>query len=99
MVEGVTGFRVCGYKVESLLTAMERLSDRALRRRMGEAARKFTEQNRIAEPFTAVFDSELYRRRIETADSGTREETPLMNQLVDLSLFSIETPPSQTRAS
>ena len=102
MLEGMTGLRVCGQKVESLLSAMNRLTDASTRKQMGEAARKFTEANRIPEPFTAVFDSELYRRRIEAVDSsasGVREETPLMNQLVDLSLFSTETPPSQTRPS
>jgi hypothetical protein len=39
--------------------------DPALRTRMGAAARRFVEANRVDEPFTAILDSEAYRRRLQ----------------------------------
>jgi glycosyltransferase involved in cell wall biosynthesis len=88
MVDNETGIRVCGFKKESLLSAMQSLMDETLRHRMGKAARVFTEINRIDQPFTSVFDSEMYRRRIveaQRANNGFGQDVPLMNQLLDLS--------------
>jgi glycosyltransferase involved in cell wall biosynthesis len=64
MIDGVTGYRVAGRDVEGLHAAMRALMDPAARRRMGAAAREFIEANRIDEPFTAVLDSDAYRRRL-----------------------------------
>lgn len=70
MQDGVTGFRVGGRDANALLRAMRALLDPGLRRRMGEAARAFTERNRIDEPFTAILDSDLFRRRAKTERRG-----------------------------
>ncbi len=64
MIDGVTGYRVPGRDVDGLHAAMRALMDPAVRLRMGAAAREFIEANRIDEPFTAVLDSDAYRRRL-----------------------------------
>lgn len=66
MIDGVTGYRVPGRDVEGLHAAMRALMDPAERQRMGAAAREFIEANRIDEPFTAVLDSDAYRRRLHS---------------------------------
>src|SRR5262249_61609797 len=63
MVDGVTGFKVSGRDVAGLHRAMVELMDRETRERMGRAAREFVESNRVDEPFTAILDSQAYRRR------------------------------------
>ncbi len=58
-----TGFRVPGGDGRALLAAMQRLMDDATRERMGREARAFAEENDVREPFSAILDSEAYRRR------------------------------------
>jgi hypothetical protein len=67
MEDGVTGIKIPGRDVDALYQAMIALLDPATRTRMGKAARVFVEQNRVDEPFTAVLDSEAYRRRLHEA--------------------------------
>jgi glycosyltransferase involved in cell wall biosynthesis len=65
MRDGITGFRVSGRDPGALLEAMTALMDSETRARMGRNARAFIEANRVDEPFSAVLDSESYRRRLE----------------------------------
>ena len=64
MEDGVTGVLVRGHDVRSLQYAMLQMMDPQLRSRMGRAAREFAETNRVDEPFTAVLDSDAYRRQL-----------------------------------
>lgn len=66
MVEDVTGLQVGGRDVDELTHAMRRLMDDELRTRLGQNARAFADARRIDEPFTAIFDSEGYRRRFKS---------------------------------
>jgi glycosyltransferase involved in cell wall biosynthesis len=63
MIDGVTGLRVSGRDAHELAEAMLALMDRDLRSRLGRQARTFAEENRVDEPFTAVFDADAYRAR------------------------------------
>ncbi len=65
MVDGVTGFCVRGRDVAALADAMGKLLDEGRRTRMGAAARAFVEANRLAEPFSAILDSDSYRERFK----------------------------------
>jgi glycosyltransferase involved in cell wall biosynthesis len=65
MEHGVTGFRVRGRDAGALAEAMAALLDPEVRARMGAAARRFVEQNRLSDPFSAILDSEAYRARIK----------------------------------
>lgn len=67
MLDGVTGHVVRGRDVDDLLRAMQDLMDPATRTRFGRAARAFAEQNRLDEPFLAIFDSDRYRRQAKKA--------------------------------
>lgn len=64
MQDGITGLIVRGHDARSLQSAMLRMMDAQTRARMSIAARAFAEANRVDEPFTAVLDSEAYRRRL-----------------------------------
>lgn len=61
--EGRTGLKVEGGSAESLVEAMEELMNPQLRARMGQRAREFVEENHVTEPFSAILDSDAYRRR------------------------------------
>lgn len=63
MVDDVTGYKVSGRDVEGLLQGMLALMDPMTRTRMGRAARSFAERNRIRDPFSAILDSDGFRRR------------------------------------
>lgn len=63
MEDGVTGFRVAGGDPKALLAAMRRLMEPALRARMGRLARAFALANDVREPYSAILDTEAYRRR------------------------------------
>lgn len=63
MQHEVTGYRVAGRSVDALFRAMEQLTDPELRAKMSEAARAFTERNKVVEPFSAILDAEGYRKR------------------------------------
>ncbi|HVW27951.1 MAG TPA: glycosyltransferase [Polyangiaceae bacterium] len=65
MREDVTGLQVNGRDADELCEAMRRLMDAELRTRLGRQARSFAESRRIDEPFTAIFDSDAYRRRLK----------------------------------
>jgi glycosyltransferase involved in cell wall biosynthesis/predicted metal-dependent phosphoesterase TrpH len=83
----VTGIRIGGRDASELTAAMDRLMDAYLRKRMGQAARVFCEANRVDEPFTAVFDSESYRRRVADAkggDAGESTRGPVTSKVFDL---------------
>lgn len=91
MVDGVTGYRVCGRDIQGLHMAMLRLMDPARRRWMGANARRFIEENRVDEPFTAVLDSDSYRRRLQDdkrRTSGTA--VPVTLQAIDLAVAHLE---------
>jgi glycosyltransferase involved in cell wall biosynthesis len=91
MREGVTGLRVGGHDADELAAAMEVLTDRATRERMGQAARAFCEANRVDEPFTAVFDSDTYRQRIaEVKAQGTSKAVPITTEVFDLNAMNLD---------
>jgi hypothetical protein len=51
--------------------------------KMGQMAARFADANRVDEPFTAILDSDLHRRRIqERKDAAHRD--PLELNVVDL---------------
>ena len=64
MQHGVTGLMVRGNDVRSLHDAMVQLMSPTRRLQLGRDARAFAEANRVDEPFTAVLDSEAYRRQL-----------------------------------
>jgi hypothetical protein len=76
MEDGVTGLKVTGRDADALYQAMVALMDPATRARMGKNARAFVEQNRVDEPFTAILDSEAYRRRLHEAKVGPEAPSP-----------------------
>jgi len=59
------------------------------RSRLGRNARRFIEQNRVDEPFTAVLDSDAYRRRLQDEKRGAGGRTaPMTLQAIDLGVAS-----------
>ena len=86
MVDGVTGIKIKGRDVQGLLHAMVRLMDESTRRQMAHMARTFVEVNRVDEPFTAILDSDAYRRRLEEQGKTETPDARLLvtNQLLDL---------------
>ena len=75
MLDGITGVMVRGHDVRALQFAMLQLMDSNVRLHMGRAARVFAEANRVDEPFTAVLDSEGYRRKLrKTKRAQVRSE-------------------------
>ncbi len=76
MVEGRTGLMVSGHDTGELVDAMASLMDPELRARLGRQARDFAEANRVPEPFTAIFDSAAYRRRLRH-EQNAPDETAL----------------------
>jgi len=67
MVDGVTGIKVHGRDEAELLAAMQKLMDREVRERMSASARAYAVEGRIDEPFSAILDSDAYRRRVKKA--------------------------------
>ena len=67
MVDGVTGIKVRGREEDDLLEAMRKLMDPAVRARMSASARAYTVEGKIDEPFSAILDSDAYRRRVKKA--------------------------------
>ena len=84
MEEGVTGLVVNGRDVESLHAAMVTLMDRETRERMGQQARRFVEEHRVDEPFTAILDADAHRARIEEERARGKKS---LNELIDLTNF------------
>jgi glycosyltransferase involved in cell wall biosynthesis len=66
MIDGETGVVVNG-PADSVLAAMRTLMDRETRLSMAARARSFVEENRVDAPFSAIFESELYRQRVKAA--------------------------------
>jgi glycosyltransferase involved in cell wall biosynthesis len=64
MRHDVTGLMVRGNDVRSLHDAMLQLMNPLVRQKLGRQAREFAESNRVDEPFTAVLDSDVYRRQL-----------------------------------
>ena len=64
MLDGVTGLMVRGSDVRGLQDAMLSMMEPEARVAMGCAARTYAEANRVDAPFTAVLDSEAYRRQL-----------------------------------
>jgi glycosyltransferase involved in cell wall biosynthesis len=81
MLDGITGFKIKGRRVEELCDAMRDLMDPATLSRMGQMARTFAEANRVDEPFTAILDSDAHRRRLEEQKASTTHH-PLRLSLV-----------------
>jgi glycosyltransferase involved in cell wall biosynthesis len=85
MVDGLTGLKIKGRDVQGLYEAMLRLMDESTRHQMGRMARTFVEVNRVEEPFTAILDSELFRRRLQEHKSkGSNDALLLSNQILEL---------------
>jgi glycosyltransferase involved in cell wall biosynthesis len=90
MIDGITGFKVQGRDVVGLCEAMMKLMDPSTRSRMGQMARTFAETNRVDEPFTAILDSEAYRRRLqERSDSAATDPLRLTSE-IDEPLSTVE---------
>lgn len=75
MIDGVTGIKISGRNASELEDAMLTLMDEELRQRLGRQARAFAEDNRVDEPFTAIFDAEAYRRRLRESKSAEQSPT------------------------
>jgi glycosyltransferase involved in cell wall biosynthesis len=81
MLDGVTGYKIKGRDVEGLHSAMLALMDEPTRTRMGQMARTFSEINRVEEPFSAILDSEAYRRRQqERKNAADKDPLQLANE-------------------
>jgi len=89
MLDGVTGLKVQGRNVQELVEAMLALMDESMRSKMGRMAASFAAANRVDEPFTAILDSEAYRRRLEQRKKD-RLYNPLELMPVDLVQESVE---------
>ena len=82
MQHGKTGLRIPGRDVDALYEAMVALMDAGLRREMGRAAREFVEARRVDRPFSAILESDEYRRRsqrmkgVEPAEEQAASEPP-----------------------
>ncbi len=81
MEDGRTGLVVSGRDVAGLATAMTSLLDPELRRRMGAAARAFTERNQVPHPFTAILDANAYRASSKDGDHPSRAVLRMPAQL------------------
>jgi glycosyltransferase involved in cell wall biosynthesis len=85
MLPGETGFRIPGHSADALHEAMVRLMDPVTRKMLGENARRFIERERVDEPFTSVFDSAEYRRRVRSVEKDQKDSAaPIMMQILDL---------------
>jgi 16S rRNA C1402 (ribose-2'-O) methylase RsmI len=76
---------VKGRDVQGLYEAMVSLIDAPTRLQMGRMARAFAEANRVEEPFTAILDSEAYRRRLLEQHKTPNDGLRLADQTLDLS--------------
>ncbi len=74
MLDGVTGIKFKARDARGLYDAMVALMDASTRSSMGGAARRYAVANRVDEPFTAVFDSEAFRRRLQELKQERRND-------------------------
>ena len=85
MLDGVTGFKVRAHDALALHAAMEALMDPEVRDRMGLAARRFVEANRVDAPFTAILDSRAHRQRLQKRkEVAHNDDVRLDSELIDL---------------
>jgi len=63
------------------------LMDPEVRRRMGEAARRFTVANRIDEPFSAILDSEAFRSRAKLEQRTARDSDASEDDTPEILVF------------
>src|SRR5262245_10886796 len=82
MLDGITGLKVKGRNAEELCEAMRAFMDESTRLQMGQMARAFAEVNRVDEPFSAILDTDAYRRRIEERKK-TAQNDPLQLSFFD----------------
>jgi glycosyltransferase involved in cell wall biosynthesis len=86
MRDGETGLMVRGNDVRALFLAMRQLADAPTRQRMGAAARRFAEDNRVDQPFTAILDADAYRRRLRrlrrATGAGAAGAAPVVTEAV-----------------
>lgn len=78
MRDGLTGFKVAGRDVRALHDAMAMLMDPELRARMGRCARVYVEANRVDAPFSAILDSDAYRRRLAQERRAAQPGSPVL---------------------
>jgi glycosyltransferase involved in cell wall biosynthesis len=90
MLDGVTGVKINAHGPQELYEAMARLMDAETRLHMGRMARAFAEANRVDEPFTAVLDSEAYRRRLLEERNAAANELRLSNSALEIAAFETE---------
>jgi len=85
MLDGITGHKIKGRTVEELCEAMRVFMDESTRSQMGQMARAFAEVNRVDEPFSAILDTDAYRRRIEERKIAAQSD-PLQLSFFDLEM-------------
>ena len=83
MLDSITGLKIKGRNAHDLCNAMRTLMDEPTRSRMGQMAARFAKANRVDEPFTAILDSEAYRRRLQEKKEAAQRD-PLILTLGDL---------------
>jgi glycosyltransferase involved in cell wall biosynthesis len=81
MLDGLTGLKIKGRQVQELCEAMRTLVDEPTRSRMGKMARIFAETNRVDEPFTAILDSDAYRRHLQQQKDAAQHDPLQLNRL------------------
>jgi glycosyltransferase involved in cell wall biosynthesis len=91
MVDGITGFKIQGRDIQGLYDAMVTLMDAPTRVRMGQMARSFAEINKVEEPFTAILDSEAYRRRLDERHSAATQDPLQLENGFDAFFSALET--------
>jgi hypothetical protein len=85
MRDGVTGFKVRAHDALALHAAMVALMDPEVRHRMGLAARRFVEANRVDAPFTAILDSRAHRQRLQKRkEVAHNDDVRLDSEILDL---------------
>ena len=87
MLPGISGFKIGGRDIQAMVEAMTRLLNPIIREPMGQAARSFCETNLVDLPFSAVLDSESYRKRVAESEAlakSGRGHATLTRQVFDL---------------
>jgi glycosyltransferase involved in cell wall biosynthesis len=70
VLDGITGMVIEGNSVDALLAAMRAMLEPQTRQRMARSARGHAVAGQIDEPFSAILDSEGYRRRERVAKAA-----------------------------
>lgn len=93
MLPGVTGFKICGHSTQAMVDAMTTLLNPLTREHMGQAARLFSEDNVVDLPFSAVLESESYRKRVAESEAlakSGRGQNAVTMQVFDLASETFE---------